>query len=219
MAKGNRGGKGGSGGGDEGTGAIKRDKGAKVGEILSSTSMISMRENKRSEVDEALGVLRDVGDKYKTSVSEAFVTKIKGGSAVAFYASNFDTVSINSSFFDSKKMNSAYDEMVKIGYHPSRGNKTGMEATVAHELGHKLTADAMEKLGAKNFDEASNMIVKEARKSTSHRGVVQMSNAISRYATASNSEAIAEAFSDVYCNGAKAKQESHAIVNTLEKYL
>ena len=40
MAKGNRGGKGGSGGGDEGTGAIKRDKGAKVGEILSSTSCL-----------------------------------------------------------------------------------------------------------------------------------------------------------------------------------
>lgn len=99
MAKGNRGGKGGSGG----EGAIKRDKGAKVGHIESSTSMISMRENKRSEVDEALGVLRDVGDKYKTSVSEAFVTKIKGGSAVAFYSPDFDTVSVSSSFFDSKK--------------------------------------------------------------------------------------------------------------------
>ena len=56
-------------------------------------------------------------------------------------------------------------------------------------------------------------------KKTSHRGVVQMAAKISRYATESNAEAIAEAVSDVYCNGNKARAESLAIVSVVDKYL
>ena len=68
-------------------------------------------------------------------------------------------------------------------------------------------------------DEAARRICEEARKKTKHRGVVQMAKAISGYATETNAEAIAEAYSDVYCNGKKATDESKAIVSTLEKYL
>lgn len=46
-----------------------------------------------------------------------------------------------------------------------------------------------------------------------------MARKISRYATVSNAEAIAEAYSDVKCNGGKAKAESKAIIETLNKYL
>ena len=49
--------------------------------------------------------------------------------------------------------------------------------------------------------------------------VVQMAKKISTYATHSNAEAIAEAFSDVYCNGKKAHKESQAIVNVINSYL
>ena len=60
-------------------------------------------------------------------------------------------------------------------------------------------------------------IVKEARQTTGHRGVVKMASKISKYATVSNAEAVAEAFTDVYCNGGRAKRESIAIVNALDK--
>ena len=46
-----------------------------------------------------------------------------------------------------------------------------------------------------------------------------MAKKISGYATRSTKEAIAEAYADVYCNGAKAAKESAAIVNVLNKYL
>ena len=42
---------------------------------------------------------------------------------------------------------------------------------------------------------------------------------ISGYAGENAAEAIAEAFSDVYCNGRNALKESHAIVYELKKYL
>ena len=70
-----------------------------------------------------------------------------------------------------------------------------------------------------DFDATATKIVSDARKSTKHRGVVQMASKISGYATYSNAEAIAEAVSDWYCNGKKAKSESKAIVNTLKSYL
>ena len=73
--------------------------------------------------------------------------------------------------------------------------------------------------GAGKLDRAATQIVNQARKQTKHRGVVQMARKISKYATYSNAEAIAEAFSDVYCNGKKAKAESHAIMNVVNSYL
>ena len=42
---------------------------------------------------------------------------------------------------------------------------------------------------------------------------------ISRYATDSNAECVAEAFADVYCNGSKAKAESRTVVSVLKKYI
>lgn len=59
----------------------------------------------------------------------------------------------------------------------------------------------------------------EAIKSTRHKDVVKMASKISGYAKHSPREAIAEAFADFYCNGSKAKNESQAIVNVMNKYL
>jgi hypothetical protein len=81
-----------------------------------------------------------------------------------------------------------------------------------------LTAAIGAKQGWGNIDQSATKIVNEARASTKHRGVVKMANAISRYASSSNAECIAEALSDYYCNGKKAKSESKAIVNVLKKY-
>lgn len=69
------------------------------------------------------------------------------------------------------------------------------------------------------LDAAANRIVSEARPQTSYRGVRQMARSISGYAGKSAAEAIAEAVSDVYCNGNRANRASQAIVNVLNGYL
>ena len=130
-------------------------------------------------------------------------------------------IAVNETYF-SPKMTSAYDQCVASGFHPPRGKKTAMQAVAAHEIGHGLTDKAAAKMGLTGMtglDAAATRIVTEARKLTGHQGVVQMASKISKYATQSNAEAVAEAFSDVFCNGKKARAESRAIVDTLEKYL
>ena len=94
-----------------------------------------------------------------------------------------------------------------------------MEAVVAHEYGHAITDLAAKKMGARDLNAAATRIVNEARKTTKDKGVVQMARKISRYATASNAEAVAEAVADVYCNGKNAKAQSHAIVDVLNGYV
>ena len=119
-------------------------------------------------------------------------------------------------------MNDAMKKCAESGFHPPMGNKSGMEAVVSHELGHALTDMVGVKMGNQSwvdFDKTSTAIVNEARKQTKHRGVVQMASKISGYATHSNAEAIAEAISDCYCNGKKARAESKAIKSVIDKYL
>lgn len=128
-------------------------------------------------------------------------------------------IAVNNGFFDNASLNSAYDMTIQQGFHPSRGSKSGMEAVVAHEYGHALTDAAARKMGAKGIDEAATRIVSEARRTTGDRGVVQMAKKISGYATQSNAEAVAEAFSDVYCNGNRAARQSRAIVDVLNSYV
>ena len=189
-----------------------------LGADYETEDLISMRETKQSEVDSTLEVLRRVNDEYGVTI-DTQVAKVPDGSTMAYYDGT--NIAVSEKYFNSKLMNSAYDECVKDGFHPGRGKYTGMEAVVAHEYGHALTKEVGAKLGLNtlNLNEASAFIVKEARKSTGHRGVVIMARKISRYATSSNAEAIAEAVCDCYCNGNKAKAQSKAIKSVLDKYL
>jgi hypothetical protein len=190
-------------------------------DILSTTSLVSEREGNQALVDETLAVFKDVYDEYGAQVTDIQIATLKPGvPALAYYDGN-GNIAFNKVYFDNAKMESAYDACVKSGFHPSKGNKTAMQAVAAHELGHKLTADVGTKLGmgGLDLDRAATQIVKEARGATKHRGVVQMASKISKYATSSNAEAIAEAFADVFCNGKKAHSESKAIVNVMNKYL
>lgn len=206
MAKGSRGGKSGRYPGG----------GLGAGDILSTTDFISERGAYTETVDGVLTVARDVGDEYGLLVDYEMAEIKASAGAIAYYGGG--TIGWNKAYADSKKLNDSYDDCVKSGFHPGRGNRTAAEAVAAHEYGHALTDKAVAKLGARNLEDAANMIVKEARKQTKHKGVVIMSRKISTYATSSNAEAIAEAFSDVYCNGKKAKSESRAIVSVLNKY-
>ena len=187
--------------------------------ILGNTNLLidtDLDETTRGEVTKTL---KDFQDEYGLSYENTRIAKLKPKSnALAYY--DGDGIAINAKYLNSKKMNDAYQRCVESGFHPKSGSKTGMEAVVAHELGHALTDMAGAKMGVKGgIDASSKAIVNEARKATKHRGVVQMASKISGYAKQSNAEAIAEAVADVYCNGKKARSESRAIVNVMNKYL
>lgn len=117
-------------------------------------------------------------------------------------------------------MNKAYDQCVDAGFHPPRGNKTGIEAVAAHEMGHRLTDAIGEKtgLGSWQIDRVSNDIVKSAAKKAGYKSTKEFTAKISGYAKQNHAEAVAEAFADVYCNGSKAKRESKAVVDAMNKY-
>ena len=210
MAKGSRGGRRGGGTG-----------GVKPGDILGTSNLLIdtvLDEKTRGEVSKTL---KDFQDEYGLEYSNTRIARLKSGSdALAYY--DGAGIAINSTFLNSKKMNEAYQKCVESGFHPSSGSKTGMEAVVSHELGHALTDMVGSKMGITGINrtnESATAIVNEARKQTKHRGVVQMASKISGYATHSNAEAVAEAMSDVYCNGKKARTESRAIVDVMNKYL
>ena len=187
-------------------------------DILGTTNLLidtNLDEVTRLEVTRTL---KDFQDEYGLSYNNTRIAKLKAGSnALAYY--DGDGIAINTKYLNSKTMNDAYQRCVESGFHPKSGSKTGMEAVVAHELGHALTDMAGAKMGIKGIDASSTAIVNEARKQTKHRGVVQMASNISGYAKTSNAEAIAEAVADVYCNGKKARSESRAIVDVMNRYI
>jgi hypothetical protein len=201
------------------SGGVTREKGAGLnpGDILSTTSLISERERYQQEVDDTLTVLRDMYNQYGVTIDTEVADLKPGTGAMGFYDGT--NIAINREYFDTDYMNKAYTEGVKSGWHPSNGNKSAMEAVVSHEFGHALTNEVGKVMGVSGIDNIATKIVNEAKKDSGNKGVVQMASKISRYATTSNAEAIAEAFSDVYCNGTKAKNESKAIINVINKYL
>ena len=187
-------------------------------DILSTNSFVSERHNYDISND-VLDVFKNVNEEYGYVIGDILVAKIKGKSnnTMAYYDGT--NIGFNEAYASTKVLNKAYADCVKSGFHPSNGNKSPAEAVASHELGHALTDAVGKKMGGLDIDRASDRIVKEAKEQTGHRGVVQMAKKISTYATHSNAEAIAEAFSDVYCNGKKAHKESKAIVNVINSYL
>jgi hypothetical protein len=168
-----------------------------------------------------MNAVKSVADDYGVNLYDMRIATLdkKSQGCMAYY-DNKGNLAVNENYFDSKKMNDAYDACVKSGFHPSRGNKTGLEAVSAHELGHALSEEVGRKLGYGDWqlDKASNKIIAEAKKQGGFGSVDSMRKAISGYAKKNNAEAIAEAFSDVYCNGNKAKKASKAVVDVLNSY-
>lgn len=192
--------------------------------IVNERDMVSMvaEGDRRREAKEVLSVsdamIREYGDDVQIYTFNVAELKGKDAYSVMAYYDGAN-IAINKNYFDANHMEEAYANTVRQGFHPSNGNKTAMEAVAAHEYGHALTDFAAKQMGVGDLHSAADRIVKEARRATTHRGVVQMAKAISGYATHSNAEAVAEAVADVYCNGSRAKAESRAIVNTLNNYL
>lgn len=159
-----------------------------------------------------MSAVKSVYDDYGIDLSDIQIATLRGKDAnvMAYYDSD-GNLAVNKSYFDSKKMDAAYDRCVESGFHPDRGNKSGLEATAAHELGHRLTDTG------KGIDSTSRDIVQNAAKKLGYRNSANMAAKISGYAKHSMAECVAEAFADVYCNGKNAKKESRAVVSELNK--
>lgn len=199
--------------------------GVNPGDIVSTTSFMS--ERGRYDADNVLQAFKDINDEYGYIVDDIQIATLKGSGANVLAYYDGSNIAFNQSYLKGEQMAKAYEACVKSGYHPPQGNKTALQAVASHELGHGLTdavgakmgLPAMGQNGVRRIDAAATNIVNEARRNTNHRGVVQMAAKISRYATSSNAEAVVEAFADVYCNGKKARSESRAIVDVVNKYL
>ena len=206
------GGRGSSSGGFGGGGGLS------AGDILETNSFVSERHNYDIS-DDVLGVFKDVNDEYGYAIGDIHIAKIKSGAnAIAYY--DGANIGWNEKFANSSVLNKSYADCVKQGFHPSNGKKTPAEAVASHELGHALTDACGKKMGGGlTIDQSASRILQEAKKKTGDKKSIDVARKISGYATHSKAEAIAEAFSDVYCNGSKAKKQSKAIVEVMNSYL
>ena len=209
--------------GSSGGGSLpKSSGGVNPNNIHNERDLVSERERKRAEVDDVLTVARGISDEYGVNVGQFMLADIGGKDSGVLAYSDGENVGFNASFFNGENMNGAYDASVTSGFHPSRGSKSGMEAVAAHEYGHVLTEKAGARLGIKGFstmDSAAKTIVDRAMKTTNQKSSMKMASNISGYAKSSYAECVAEAVADVYCNGSKARVESRAIVNEINKIL
>lgn len=193
--------------------------------VTETRDMISARDaTNQAQVDEVLSVAKVMNQKYGDDVAiegSYQLAKIKsnGGGRVLGYYDSDGNIAMNEEVMNNMNLNASYDAGTASGYHPSRGKHSAVYAVAAHETGHSLTENVRKKMGAKTYEEAATRIVDEARKTTKHRGNIKFARSISEYATVSNAETIAEAVSDVFCNGKRAKKESHAVVNVIDNYL
>lgn len=157
------------------------------------------------------GLMNSVNSVNSATLGGADRTKTLG-----FYNPDAKSVSLNDNYVNIDKMNNIYDK--SGNYHPSRGNKSGTQAVAYHEMGHALSDHLKDKYGAKDLDAASKQIVNNAYKSSKGTGgTLAWAGNISKYAQKNYAECVAEAVSDWYCNGRKAKTESKAIVKEMKR--
>ena len=208
----------GSSGGSNGS----PSEGVNPNNIVNERDMISARNDENYEyVNQVLTVAQDMIDDYGDDVAiDGVFTmaefKGKDANVLGCYDTANGNLTMNEKYMSSPNLDSVYDMSVSSGYHPSRGNKTGVQAVTSHEYGHRLTANVQKAMGEASFDVAADKIVNQARKRTSFE---KFSSKISGYAKKSSAETIAEAVADVYCNGKSAAKESQAIVNVINSYL
>lgn len=194
-------------------------------DIVSQTDVWSYRHNQNNQpfADQINQSVADVQNDFPdvmNTVNNVYAAKFGGSDATGTLGCyGADGLSINQRFTDIEKMNNVYDKSVASKFHPSRGNKSGVEAVTYHEMGHAITDHIASKVGAKNLDESSKKIVNAAYKATKGKGGTKAwAGKISGYAQDSFAECVAEAVADVYCNGNKAHAHSKAIFKELKKY-
>ena len=210
------------GSGSGGGGGNLLGKEGNVGKVSNVRDMISERGQRQTETDDVLSVGRRMTGLYggESAVNQFQIAKV-GGGTMAYYDAN-GNLAMNERYMNSAGMDKAYDAAVKSGFHPSRGGKSGIQAVASHEYGHALTDLAAQRMGNGGFrglEKTSRTIVERARKKTNHKTNMSFAGKISGYAQYNFAECVAEAVSDWYCNGSKAKRESRAVMAVLNNVL
>lgn len=124
-----------------------------------------------------------------------------------------DILFMNEKYVKNANLTEAMQASVKSGFHPSIGDKTGAEAVAAHEIGHRLG-----EIAAAQASISEKEIVARAGRKVGIK-TENMAGHISGYARSNYSETIAEASSDVFCNGEKASKASRAIMDEVKSIL
>lgn len=210
-------GRGSSGAG--GNGGDLLGKQGRTGQVSNVRDMISERGSRQTETDDVLSVARRMTGFYGDSgaINQFQIAKV-GGGVMAYYDSD-GNIAMNEKYMNSAGMDRAYDAAVKSGFHPSRGNKSGIQAVASHEYGHALADKVGSKLGYGDVESASRKIVERARAKTNHKTNMSFAKSISGYAQYNFAECVAEAVSDWHCNGSKAKKESRAVMAVINSSL
>lgn len=150
---------------------------------------------------------------YGNSISKAGLEIGDFGRSDALGMSDGYTVYMSDKYVKNNNMTKAMKDAEKSGFHPKMGNKTGAEVVTAHELGHYLARQAMNRAKLSERD-----IVERAAKKVGTK-VNLMAGKISGYARYNYAETIAEASADVFANGRRAAKESRAIMNEIKSIL
>lgn len=214
-------------GADGGGPSLSKGSGKSIG-IRNSEDIWSYRHNPNNEpfanqmISSSQDVQKDFPGLFKenlNSVNAANFTGADNVSTLGVYSASDKSVTLNKNYTNVDKMNTVYDKAVEKNYHPSRGDKTGVEAVTYHEMGHAITEHIAQQGGFKDLDTASVDIVNKAYKASNGKGGTKAwAKNISGYATENYAECVAEAVADHYCNGSKASKQSKAIWNELKKY-
>lgn len=152
---------------------------------------------------------REYGDAVKRLSLSAATFNEPG--VLGAYGGN--TLYMNQRYIRNENLTEAMKASEKSGFHPGIGNKTGAEAVAAHEIGHRLGEVAARKAGISERDIVSRAAKKAGIKTNN------MAGHISKYARSNYGETIAEACSDVYCNGSNASKASRAIMAEVRNIL
>ncbi len=207
MAKGDRGGK--RGGGKYGEGMSNKKTTTTVKSSHPLTDEISKG---GGEFANEIMNTRDAFEaEYGSAVKQMNLHVGTFSKAGVLGAYGGDTLYMNEKYVKNKNLTAAMKNT--NGFHPSIGDKTGAEAVAAHEIGHRLGEIASKKAGISERE-----IVARAAKKTGIK-TENMAGHISKYARSNYGETIAEASSDVFCNGSKASRASRAIMAEVKSIL
>ena len=165
--------------------------------------------------DEIMSTRDDLESVYGESVKNLtlMTAKFSDSSIGGCYEVGADTVYMNEKNINNPALTETMKLAAKQGFHPSIGTFTGAEAVAAHEIGHGM-ADFIEKTKGVT---AMQIVAKAGKKigvSTEN-----VAGHISGYARYNYHETVAEACTDVYCNGNKASKASKAIMAEVKNYL
>lgn len=204
------------------------DRGGGVGgiNVVNSTDVWTYRHGKGNAaisdaINSGMRALDNDFPGFTSGVNSVDVAEIKGygkNSVIGFWSAQDRQLALNQNYADIAKTNTVMDRAAQSGFHPSRGNRSGVEAVAIHEAGHALTDTIAQRTGQPGLHAVSENVVKNAYKNSGAKGGVRkFAGTISGYAQHNYAECVAEAVADWYCNGNKASSASKAIMTELKR--